>query len=62
MVERKELSRVIYEKDGNIATITLNYPEKLNAMDFPGDGGICDGFYKDAQGVWKGRALKAVRK
>ena len=48
MVERKELSRVIYEKDGNIATVTLNYPEKLNAMDFPGDGGICDGFYKDA--------------
>ena len=48
MVERTELSRVIYEKDGNIATITLNYPEKLNAMDFPGDGGIGDGFYKDA--------------
>ena len=48
MVERKELRRVIYEKDGNIATITLNYPEKMNAMDFPGDGGICDGFYKDA--------------
>ena len=48
MVERKKLRRVIYEKDGNIATITLNYPEKLNAMDFLGDGGICDGFYKDA--------------
>ena len=48
MVERKELRRVIYEKDGNIATATLNYPEKLNAMDFPGDGGICDSFYKDA--------------
>lgn len=48
MVERKELSRVIYEKDEHIATITLNYPEKLNAMDFLGDGGIVDGFYKDA--------------
>ena len=48
MAERKELRRVIYEKDGNIATITLNYPEKLNAMDFLGDGGIVDGFYKDA--------------
>jgi len=48
MVERKELKRVIYEKDGNIAAITLNYPEKLNAMDFPGDGGICDSFYRDA--------------
>ncbi|MFH1625171.1 MAG: enoyl-CoA hydratase/isomerase family protein [Pseudomonadota bacterium] len=51
MVERKELKRVIYEKDGNIATITLNYPEKLNAMDFPGDGGICDSFYRDALGL-----------
>lgn len=48
MVERKELNRVIYEKDGSIATITLNYPEKLNAMDFPGDGGIADSFYRDA--------------
>ena len=48
MVKRKELRRVIYEKEGNIATIILNYPEKRNAMDFPGDGGICDGFYKDA--------------
>lgn len=48
MGERKELRKVIYEKDANIATITFNYPEKLNAMDFPGDGGICDGFYKDA--------------
>ena len=51
MVERKELGKVIYEKDGNIATIILNYPEKLNAMDFPGDGGICDNFYKDALGL-----------
>ncbi|MFH2011840.1 MAG: enoyl-CoA hydratase/isomerase family protein [Pseudomonadota bacterium] len=51
MVERKELNKVIYEKDGNIATITLNYPEKLNAMDFPGDGGITDSFYQDALGL-----------
>ena len=48
MVERKEFKRIIYEKDGNIARIILNYPEKLNVMDFPGDGGICDGFYQDA--------------
>jgi len=50
MAERKELNRVIYEKDGDIATITLNYPERLNAIDFPGDGGICDSFYRDALG------------
>ena len=51
MAERTELHRVIYEKDGDIATITLNYPEKLNAIDFPGDGGICDSFYRDALGL-----------
>ena len=51
MAERKELPRVVYEKDGDIATIILNYPEKLNAMDFPGDEGICDGFYRDALGL-----------
>ena len=36
---------VLYEKEGEIARITLNRPEKLNVMDFPGDGGICDDFY-----------------
>lgn len=40
-----ELKYVIYEKDGEIARVTLNRPEKLNAMDFPGDGGICDEFH-----------------
>lgn len=35
---------VIYEKEGEIATITLNRPEKLNVMDFAGDGGILDDF------------------
>lgn len=51
MTERKEVGKVIYEKDGSIATIILNYPEKLNVMDFPGDGGICDNFYRDALGM-----------
>lgn len=35
---------VIYEKEGEIARITLNRPDKLNVMDFPGDGGIYDEF------------------
>ena len=48
MAERIELNRVIYEKEGAIATIILNYPEKMNVMDFPGDGGICDAFYTEA--------------
>ncbi|MBI4333569.1 MAG: enoyl-CoA hydratase/isomerase family protein [Chloroflexi bacterium] len=36
---------VIYEKNKNIATITLNQPGKLNAWDFPGQGGQSDDFY-----------------
>jgi len=35
---------VIYEKEGEVAKITLNKPDKLNVMDFPGDGGIFDDF------------------
>ena len=35
---------VVYEKEGDIAKITLNKPDKLNVMDFPGDGGIFDDF------------------
>ncbi len=40
----EERDKVIYEKDGEIVRIILNRPEKLNAFDFPGDGGICDQF------------------
>ena len=36
---------VLYEKDGAVVRITLNRPEKLNAMDFPDQGGILDQFY-----------------
>ena len=36
--------KIIYEKDGNIGRITLNYPEKLNTWDFPGQGGMSDQF------------------
>lgn len=35
---------VMYEKEGEIARLTLNRPDKLNTMDFPGDGGIMDDF------------------
>ncbi len=32
---------IIYEKEGEIARIILNRPDKLNVFDFPGDKGIC---------------------
>ncbi len=40
-----ELNKIIYKKDGSIATITLNDPEKRNMWDFPGQGGMTDQFY-----------------
>lgn len=36
---------VLYEKDGAIARITMNRPEKLNTIDFPRQGGINDDIY-----------------
>ena len=36
---------VLYEKDGPVVRITMNRPEKLNVIDFPGQGGILDNFY-----------------
>lgn len=33
---------VVWEKDGEIARITLNRPDKLNCFDFPGQGGTFD--------------------
>lgn len=35
---------IIYEEEGEIGRITFNKPDKLNVMDFPGDGGIYDEF------------------
>jgi enoyl-CoA hydratase len=35
---------IIYETDNETAKITFNRPDKLNVMDFPGDGGIFDEF------------------
>jgi enoyl-CoA hydratase len=51
---------VIYEKEGEIAKITLNRPEKLNAIDFPGDGGIFDDFMAALDEAAEDRALKVV--
>ena len=34
--------RLLYEKEGAVVRVTLNRPEKLNAMDFPDQGGILD--------------------
>jgi len=32
---------IIYEKEGEVARIIFNRPDKLNVFDFPGDKGIC---------------------
>jgi len=37
---------IIYEKEGEIARIIFNRPDKMNAFDFPSDKGICYEFDK----------------
>ncbi len=51
---------VIYEKEGEVARITLNKPDKLNVMDFPGDGGIFDDFMAALDEAANDDELKAV--
>jgi len=51
---------VLYEKEGEIARITLNKPEKLNVMDFPGDGGIFDDFMAALDEAAEDDELKVV--
>ena len=36
-----EYKYILYEKEGEIARLTLNRPDKLNVFDFPDDKGIC---------------------
>lgn len=45
MKVRKELTNIIYEKEGNIATVTLNRPEKLNAIDAIGRDQMMQDFW-----------------
>ena len=40
-----ELTKILYQKEGNIARIILNDPERQNVFDFPGQSGMSDQFY-----------------
>jgi len=40
-----EFTKIIYEKEGNIAKITLNDPDHRNVTDWPGQEGITDQFH-----------------
>jgi len=51
---------VIYEKEEEIAKITLNRPDKLNVMDFPGDNGIFDDFERALNEAADDDELKVV--
>ena len=51
---------IIYEKEGEIARIILNRPDKLNAFDFPGDRGICYEFDKALDQAAEDDDLKVV--
>ncbi|MEM2983443.1 MAG: enoyl-CoA hydratase/isomerase family protein [Candidatus Bathyarchaeia archaeon] len=51
---------IIYEVEGEIARIVLNKPDKLNVMDFPGDGGIFDEFMSALDEVADNDDLKVV--
>lgn len=55
-----EYKHVIFEKKGSLAWITLNRPEKLNAIDWPGQEGICDDFFDALREVEEDDELKVV--
>ncbi|MDY7035085.1 MAG: enoyl-CoA hydratase/isomerase family protein [Thermodesulfobacteriota bacterium] len=51
---------IIYETEGEIARITLNRPDKLNVMDFAGDGGIYDEFLSSLDAAADDDEIKVV--
>ncbi len=51
---------VLYKKERNTATITLNRPEKLNTWDFPNQGGLSDDFYAALQETEEDDDIKLV--
>ena len=55
-----KLNNIIYEKEGEVARIIFNRPEKLNAFDFPRQGGIQDDFIKALDMVEDDEELKVV--
>jgi enoyl-CoA hydratase len=55
-----KLKNIVYEKEGEIARIIFNRPEKLNAFDFPNQGGIQDDFIKALDMAEEDDELKVV--
>lgn len=51
---------ILCEKEGEIARIILNRPDKLNAFDFPSDRGICYEFDKALDEMAEDDELKVV--
>ncbi|MEE9202029.1 MAG: enoyl-CoA hydratase/isomerase family protein [Dehalococcoidia bacterium] len=55
-----KLKNIVYEKEGEVARIIFNRPEKLNAFDFPKQGGIQDDFIKALDMAEEDEELKVV--
>ncbi len=51
---------IIYEKEGSVARVILNRPEKLNAWDFPGQGGMFDEYHMALTEAERDDEIKAV--
>lgn len=57
---KKEYEYVLYEESGHVGRITLNYPQKRNAIDFRGQGGICDNLHAALDEAEENDAVKVV--
>jgi len=57
---KKKYEYVLYEESGHIARITLNFPERRNAIDFRGQGGICDNLHAALDEAEKNDEIKIV--